>query len=125
MCLAEKNLKMLKKLLLVVADPICETFYYGFQDERLPKRLSLNVSPPGAEGMGNLRRSVSKKKVAERKSLIALPMDVLSLLKHGNSPMPQFLDKKRSGYELDYIYMTAGVNKFLRVYYGRAWKYLT
>lgn len=31
----------------------------------------------------------------------------------------QFLDKKRSEGKLYLVYMTAGANKFLRIYYGK------
>ena len=33
--------------------------------------------------------------------------------------MYQFLDKKRSEGKPYYVYMTAGMTKFLRIYYGR------
>lgn len=34
-------------------------------------------------------------------------------------PVYRFLDKKRSQGKLYYVYMTAGANKFLRIYYGK------
>lgn len=37
----------------------------------------------------------------------------------------QFLDKKRAQGKPYYVYMTAGANKFLRIYYGRVKEYLT
>lgn len=36
----------------------------------------------------------------------------------------QFLDKKRAEGKPYYVYMTAGANKLLRVYYGRMKEYL-
>jgi len=36
----------------------------------------------------------------------------------------QFLDKKRSEGKPYYVYMTAGCNEFLRIYYGRVREYL-
>ena len=36
----------------------------------------------------------------------------------------QFLDKKRAEGKPYYVYMTAGANKFLRIYYGRVKEYL-
>lgn len=36
----------------------------------------------------------------------------------------QFLNKKRSESKPYYVYMTAGANKFLRIYYGRVNAYL-
>ena len=37
----------------------------------------------------------------------------------------QFLDKKRAEGKPYYVYMTAGANKFLRIYYGRVNEYLS
>ena len=34
-------------------------------------------------------------------------------------PVYRFLDKKRSQGKPYYVYMTAGANKFLRIYYGK------
>lgn len=35
-----------------------------------------------------------------------------------------FMDKKRAEGKPYFVYMTAGANKFLRVYYGRVTEYL-
>ena len=40
-------------------------------------------------------------------------------------PVYEFMNKKRSQGKPYYVYMTAGANKFLRVYYGRVKEYLT
>jgi len=39
-------------------------------------------------------------------------------------PVYRFLDKKRSECKPYYVYMTAGANKFLRIYYGRVKEFL-
>lgn len=39
-------------------------------------------------------------------------------------PFNAFMDKKRAQGKPYYVYMTAGANKFLRVYYGRVKEYL-
>ena len=36
-----------------------------------------------------------------------------------DDPVYRFLDKKRSQGKPYYVYMTAGANKFLRIYYGK------
>ena len=41
-----------------------------------------------------------------------------------DEPVYQFLDRKRAEGKPYYVYMTAGANKFLRVYYGRVKEYL-
>lgn len=41
-----------------------------------------------------------------------------------NEPVFQFIDKKRAEGKPYYVYMTAGANKFLRIYYGRVKEYL-
>jgi len=58
-----------------------------------------------------------------RKSLF-LVMSVLMQKAPVDDPVYQFLYKKRSEGKPYYVYMTAGCNKFLRVYYGRVNAYL-
>jgi hypothetical protein len=41
-----------------------------------------------------------------------------------DDPVYQFLDKKRSEGKEYYVYMTAGANKFLRIYYGKVKEYM-
>ncbi len=41
-----------------------------------------------------------------------------------NDPVYAFMDRKRSEGKPYYVYMTAGANKFLRIYYGRVREYL-
>lgn len=59
-----------------------------------------------------------------RKTLFIL-MTVLLQLAPPDDPVYQFLDKKRSEGKPYHVYMTAGCNKFLRVYYGRVKEYLS
>ncbi|SKA65178.1 hypothetical protein SAMN02745111_02376, partial [Eubacterium uniforme] len=59
-----------------------------------------------------------------RKTLFQI-MDVLIKTAPIDDPVYQFLDKKRSQGKPYYVYMTAGANKFLRVYYGRVTEYLS
>ena len=50
-----------------------------------------------------------------------------SLIKRSpvDDPVYAFMDKKRSEGKPYYVYMTAGANKFLRIYYGRVREYLS
>ncbi len=41
-----------------------------------------------------------------------------------DDPVYAFMDKKRAQGKPYYVYMTAGANKFLRIYYGRVKEYL-
>ena len=41
-----------------------------------------------------------------------------------DDPVYTFMDKKRSEGNPYLVYMTAGANKFLRIYYGRVKEYL-
>lgn len=41
-----------------------------------------------------------------------------------DDPVYKFMMKKRAQGKDYYVYMTAGVNKFLRIYYGRVNEYL-
>ncbi len=58
-----------------------------------------------------------------RKTLFQV-MDVLIQTKPQDDPVYLFMDKKRSQGKPYYVYMTAGANKFLRIYYGRVKEYL-
>ena len=59
-----------------------------------------------------------------RKTLFQV-MDVLIKTKPQDDPVYLFMDKKRAQGKPYYVYMTAGANKFLRIYYGRVKEYLS
>ena len=59
-----------------------------------------------------------------RKTLFQV-MDVLIKTIPQDDPIYQFLDKKRTLGKSYYVYMIAGANKFLRIYYGRVKEYLS
>ena len=58
-----------------------------------------------------------------RKTLFQV-MDCLIKTKPQDDAVYQFLDKKRSQGKPYYVYMTAGANKFLRIYYGKVKEYM-
>ena len=58
-----------------------------------------------------------------RKTLFQV-MDVLIKSAPSDDAVYRFMDKKRSEGKPYYVYMTAGANKFLRIYYGRVKEYL-
>lgn len=82
-------------------------------------------APPFQSGVfESASRSISKRgSPALRKTLFQI---VKSILK--NSPSDdavyQFLDRKRAEGKHYYVYMVAGCNKFLRIYYARVKEYL-
>ena len=51
-------------------------------------------------------------------------MTVLLQTAPQDDPVYRFMDKKRCEGKPYFVYMTAGANKFLRVYYGRVKEYL-
>ena len=53
-----------------------------------------------------------------RKTLFVV-MSILIQLQPQDDPVYRFLDKKRSEGKKYYVYMTAGMTKFLRIYYGK------
>ena len=59
-----------------------------------------------------------------RKTLFQI-MDSLVKTKPETDKVYQFIDKKRAQGKPYYVYMTAGANKFLRIYYGRVKEYLS
>jgi transposase len=58
-----------------------------------------------------------------RKTLFNI-MTVILQKMPADEPVYQFLDKKRAEGKPYFVYMTAGANKFLRIYYGRVKEYL-
>ena len=52
-------------------------------------------------------------------------MDVLIKTMPQDDPVYQCMDRKRTQGKPYYVYMTAGANKFLRIYYGRVKEYLS
>ena len=58
-----------------------------------------------------------------RKTLFQI-MDGLIKRSPADDPVYAFMDKKRAEGKPYYVYMTAGANKFLRIYYGRVNEYL-
>ena len=59
-----------------------------------------------------------------RKTLFQI-MDVLIKTQPQDDPVYRFIEKKRSQGKPYYVCMTAGMNKFLRIYYGRVKEYLS
>lgn len=82
---------------------------------------------PGANQSGTYEaRSVrtSKSGPPELRKALFLVMDCLLKTMPQEDPVYQFMDKKRSEGKPYLVYMTAGANKFLRIYYGRVRDYL-
>jgi len=75
---------------------------------------------PNQSGMKDSRSNRSSKRGSPylRKSLFNL-MSILLRLAPADVPVYQFLDRKRAEGKPFYVYMTAGANKFLRIYYGK------
>jgi transposase len=83
---------------------------------------------PGANQSGTYEakstRSSKRGSPELRKTLFVL-MTVLLQNAPPDDPVFQFLDKKRAEGKPYHVYMTAGSNKFLRIYYGKVKEYLT
>ena len=75
---------------------------------------------PNQSGMKDSRSNRSSKRGSSylRKTLF-LVMTVLLQKAPPDEHVYQFLDRKRSEGKPFYVYMTAGANKFLRIYYGK------
>ena len=69
--------------------------------------------PTSKRGSSNLRKTLFQ------------VMDVLIKTMPQDDPVYQFTDRKRTQGKPYYVYMTAGANKFLRIYYGRVKEYLS
>ena len=82
---------------------------------------------PGANQSGTREAKStpsSKSGSPELRRTLFLVMSALLQTSLADDPVFQFLDKKRAEGKPYYVYMTAGANKFLRVYYGRVKEYL-
>ena len=82
---------------------------------------------PGADQSGDHEsKSVrtSKSGPPELRKALFLVMDSLLKTMPQDDPVYQFMDKKRTEGKPYLVYMTAGANKFLRIYYGRVKEYL-
>ena len=82
---------------------------------------------PGANQSGTHEAqsvATSKKGSPYLRKTLFLIMDCLIQTKPFDDPVYAFMDKKRAEGKPYYVYMTAGANKFLRIYYGRVKEYL-
>lgn len=83
---------------------------------------------PGKDDSGQrFRKSVPTTKKGSpylRKTLFQI-MDGLIKRSPSDDAVYAFMDKKRAQGKPYYVYMTAGANKFLRIYYGRVKEYLS
>lgn len=85
------------------------------------------VDPGKNESGDYVQKSVHTSKKGSphlRKTLFQI-MDGLLKQKPADDPVYAFIDKKRAEGKSYYVYMTAGANKFLRIYYGRVKEYLS
>jgi hypothetical protein len=82
---------------------------------------------PGVNQSGTYEQKsvhASKKGSAELRKTLFQVMDCLIKTMSQDDSVYLFMDKKRTQGKPYYVYMTAGANKFLRIYYGRVKKYL-
>ncbi len=84
------------------------------------------VDPGADQSGGHESKSVrtSKSGSPELRKALFLVMDCLLKTMPQDDPVYQFMDKKRAEGKPYLVYMTAGANKFLRIYYGRVKEYL-
>lgn len=80
---------------------------------------------PNQSGMMDVRSNRSSKRGSPylRHTLFKVMSAILQNAP-ADEPVYQFLDRKRAEGKPYYVYMTAGANKFLRVYYGKVKEYL-
>ena len=83
---------------------------------------------PGVNESGSYEQKsvpTSKRGSADLRKTLFQVMDILIKTMPQDDPVYKFLDKKRAQGKPYYVYMTAGANKFLRIYYGRVKEYLS
>ena len=69
-------------------------------------------------------RGISKRGSSALRKTLFIVMDCILRHQQIDDPVYQFLDKKRAEGKHYYVYMIAGCNKFLRIYYARISAYL-
>lgn len=82
---------------------------------------------PGANQSGTYEQQsvrTSKRGSSQLRKTLFQVMDVLIKTSSEDDPVYDFMAKKRAQGKSYYVYMTAGANKFLRIYYGRVKEYL-
>ena len=82
---------------------------------------------PGVNESGSYEQKnapTSKRGSAELRKTLFQVMDCLIKTMPQDDPVYLFMDKKRAQGKSYNVYMTAGANKFLRIYYGRVKEYL-
>lgn len=82
---------------------------------------------PGVNESGTYEQKsvpTSKRGSAPLRKTLFQVMDCLVKTKPKDDAVYAFIDKKRAQGKPYYVYMTAGANKFLRIYYGRVKEYL-
>lgn len=83
---------------------------------------------PGANQSGTYEQQsvkTSKRGSPQLRKTLFMIMASLMKLAPSDDPVYLFMSRKRSQGKGYYVYMTAGANKFLRIYYGRVNEYLT
>ena len=109
----------------------------GLVSARVNTRESGNGVSVGKPGhIPELRHELRAKRIAyavhghddgifrELRRALFLVMDCLLKTQPQDDPVYRFMDKKRAEGKPYLVYMTAGANKFLRIYYGRVKEYL-
>jgi len=96
---------------------------------RFPRRGSLTAFAgvdPGAKQSGTMQVKSNKTSKAGSPHIRRALFQIVSglLMRSPDDAVYNFMDKKRSEGKPYYVYMTAGANKFLRIYYGRVNEYL-
>ena len=82
-------------------------------------------APPYQSGsFESQKRHISKRGSPRLRKTLFQVMNTILQHAPADNPVYQFLDRKRAEGKHYYVYMTAGANKFLRIYYGTVKAYL-
>ena len=95
-----------------------------YSKKALVAYAGLDAPPNDSGDVTGRHKSMSKVGASSLRRTLFLVMSVYLQQSPLDEPVYQFMDKKRAEGKPYYVYMTAGANKFLRVYYGRVKEYL-
>ena len=95
-----------------------------YSKKALVAYAGLDAPPNDSGDVTGRHKSMSKIGASSLRRTLFLVMTVYLQNAPLDEPVYQFMDKKRAEGKPYLVYMTAGANKFLRIYYGRVKEYL-
>ena len=95
-----------------------------YSKKALVAYAGLDAPPNDSGDVTGRHKSMSKIGASSLRRTLFLVMSVYLQTAPLDEPVYQFMDKKRAEGKPYHVYMTAGCNKFLRIYYGKVKEFM-